>query len=367
MATKVYIRTYDIAGGRQSLFLQYYPAIRNKETMKLIHKESLGMYIVKSPKSEEDKYNNNQIMQLAEGVRAKRVQALLNEEYGFLDKDKMKGDFLEYYANLCDKKPQKWEMVFKHFYYFVDGKCTFSEVDVALCRKFREYLLNDARQMKQAGDKLSNNSAAGYFSTFRAMLKVAHRDKRIKENVNEYLDKIKWKETKREYLTIAEIKSLVATSCNFPVLKSASLFSCLTGLRISDILNLKWENIEPLPNGKGFCMRIRTEKTDSEELLPISEEALEFCGEPSTGTIFKGLKKTMVSDPLKAWVKEAGITKHITFHCFRHTYATQLVAGGADIYTVSKMLTHKHVSTTEIYAKLVNEKKIESTTLITLK
>ncbi|MFR9524528.1 MAG: site-specific integrase [Rikenellaceae bacterium] len=367
MATKIYIRSYDIAGGRQSLFLQFYPAIRNKETMKLIHKESLGMYIVKNPKTEDDKYNNNQIMQLAEGVRAQRIQALLNEEYGFLDKEKMKGDFLEYYACLCENKPQKWEMVFKHFYNFVDGKCSFNEVDVDLCRKFREYLLNEARQLKQSGDKLSHNSASGYFSTFRAMLKVAHRDKRIKENVNEYLEKIKWKDTKREYLTIDEIKSLVATPCPFPVLKSASIFSCLTGLRFSDILNLKWENIERMPDGKGLCMRIRTEKTDSEELLPISEEALEFCGEPSKGTIFKGLKKTMVSDPLKEWIKEAGIEKYITFHCFRHTYATQLVASGVDIYTVSKMLTHKHVSTTEIYAKLVNEKKVESTRHITLK
>ncbi len=114
-------------------------------------------------------------------------------------------------------------------------------------------------------------------------------------------------------------------------------------------------------------MRIRTEKTDSEELLPISGEALEWCGEPSKGVVFKGLNRPMIYAPLKEWIKEAGITKHITFHCFRHTYATQLVAGGADIYTVSKMLTHKHVSTTEIYAKLVNEKKIESTTLISLK
>lgn len=295
MATKVYLRKYDIAGGRESLYLQYYPPIRNKETMKMMQKESLGMYLIKNPKTEEEKFNNQKIMQIAKGVEALRVQALLNEEYGFLDKEKLKEDFLEYYANLCKKKPEKWAMVFKHFYTFVKGKCTFRDVDIDLCRKFRDYLMNDARQLKRSKEKLSNNSASGYFSTFRAMLRIAYRDKRIKDNVNDYLDRIKWKDTKREYLTIDELKLLVNTPCSHQVLKNASLFSCLTGLRISDILNLCWENIQRLPDGKGYCMRIRTEKTDSEELLPISEEALEFCGEPSTGVIFKGLNKRMTS------------------------------------------------------------------------
>ncbi|MFR9548239.1 MAG: site-specific integrase [Rikenellaceae bacterium] len=367
MATKVYLRKYDISGGRESLYLQYYPPIRNKETMKMVQKESLGMYLWKNPKNEQERHHNESIMQMARGVEAQRVQGLLNEEYGFLDKEKMKGDFLEYYAELAEKKPEKWQAVFKHFYRFVDGKCTFREVNVDLCRRFRGYLLDEALQMKENGKSLSVNSAAGYYSTFRAMLKIAHRDKRIKENVNEYLEKIKWKETKREYLTISELKDLVATPCDIPVLKSASLFSCLTGLRISDILQLQWKNIERLPDDEGYCMRICTEKTDSEELLPISDEALEWCGEKGTGTIFKGLKREMVYKPLKEWIHDAGIGKYITFHCFRHTFATQLMANGADIYSVSKMLTHKNVSTTQIYAKLVNEKKVKTANMITLK
>ena len=94
----------------------------------------------------------------------------------------------------------------------------------------------------------SQKTVAGYYSTFRAMLKIAHRDRRIKENVNEYLDKVKWKDSKKEFLTLDEIKQLAATECEFPVLRDASIFVCMTGLRISDILNLKWENIENLPD-----------------------------------------------------------------------------------------------------------------------
>ena len=367
MATKVTIQRADRAKGMVALYLDYLPPIRNKETMKMGHKEMLGLNIFKKPKNQHEEQYNKEITHMAEAIKAKRIVALVNEEHGFLDKEKMKGDFLEYYAGIAEEKPEKWQVVFKHFYNFVNGKCTFAEVTVDMCRKFREYLLDEALQMKDNGKPLSQNSAAGYYSSFRALLAIANRDKRIKEDVNQYLEKIKWKDSKREYLTIAEIKELVATPCEYPVLKSASLFSCLTGLRISDILALRWENIERMPDGEGLCMRICTEKTDSEELLPVSGEALEWCGEPSTGLIFKGLRRDMTFKPLKEWIHDAGIGKHITFHCFRHTYATQLIAGGADIYTVSRMLTHKHVSTTEIYAKLVNAKKVESANMITLK
>lgn len=114
-------------------------------------------------------------------------------------------------------------------------------------------------------------------------------------------------------------------------------------------------------------MRIRTEKTETEATLPISDEALEFCGERGEGKVFKGLQRGMAQHPLRRWIKKSGIQKHITFHCFRHTFATLQIAMGTDIFTVSKMLTHKNVSTTQIYAELVNEKKRELANKISLR
>jgi site-specific recombinase XerD len=111
---------------------------------------------------------------------------------------------------------------------------------------------------------------------------------------------------------------------------------------------------------------LRTEKTDAEALNPISQEAYELCGEKSTGLVFKGFKKTMLQNILPVWLKAAGITKHITFHCFRHTFATLLVSSGSEIYTVSKMLTHKNVATTQIYADLIDEKKRQAAETIKL-
>jgi site-specific recombinase XerD len=92
-----------------------------------------------------------------------------------------------------------------------------------------------------------------------------------------------------------------------------------------------------------------------------------LCGEWSTGKVFKGLTRSMTHHPLKQWIAEAGIRKHITFHCFRHSYAVIQISLGTDIYTVSKMLTHKNVTTTQIYADLVNSKKRETANKISLK
>ena len=145
-----------------------------------------------------------------------------------------------------------------------------------------------------------------------------------------------------------DVKLLVATPCKIPVLKQAVLFSCMTGLRISDILQLSWEHIQMGQDG-GYLIRMCTEKTEEETNLPISDETLALCGERSEGLIFKGLKRHMVNHPLKEWIKSAGITRRITFHSMRHSFATLLAANGVDILTISKMLTHKSVKNTQIY------------------
>ncbi len=97
--------------------------------------------------------------------------------------------------------------------------------------------------------------------------------------------------------------------------------------------------------------------------MPISEQAFNLCGEQQEGEllVFAGLPDpSWINRPVKKWVEAAGISKHITFHCFRHSYATLQLAGGTDIYTVSKMLGHTNVKTTQVYAKVVDEKKRES-------
>jgi len=364
-ATKVTLRQRVLPSGKITLYLDYYPAIRNPRTMEMSRREYLGIYLIQKTRSAADRSVNAEKLRQAEAVRAQREISIFNEQFGFIDKAKKQMDFLAYFKAQLSSHNQKWDKVYQHFKKYVHDHCTIADVTVDLCDGFRTYLLN-AKQLKREHLALSQNSAAGYWSTFRGFLALAYKEKQIFENINDFLDKIEPQDTRREFLTAEELQALHNTPCREPVLKAASLFSCLTGLRFSDILALKWENFEIYPDG-GHCIRIRTEKTDTEALNPISQEAYELCGEPSTGLVFKGFKKSMLQHLLPQWLKAAGIPKHITFHCFRHTFATLLVSNGSEIYTVSKMLTHKNVSTTQIYADLIDDKKREAANIIKLK
>ena len=133
-----------------------------------------------------------------------------------------------------------------------------------LCNKFREYLLN-AKQLRRDG-QISKNSASGYWSTFRGFLKILYRNRMIKTNVNDFLEKIEPEDVAKEYLSVEELYCLAETPCKIPVLKTASLFSCLTSLRLSDILSLCWEEIVDFAAG-GKCVHTITQKTKTEDII----------------------------------------------------------------------------------------------------
>lgn len=164
-----------------------------------------------------------------------------------------------------------------------------------------------------------------------------------------------------------ELNKLATTPCDRAELKRAALFSALTGLRHCDIQKLQWKEIAI--NGDQARLNFTQQKTKGVEYMPISQQALQLCGTRSkpSDLVFDGLPDpAWISNPLKRWITAAGITKKITFHCFRHTYATLQLSGGTDIYTVSKMLGHTDVKTTQIYAKVVDEKKQKATNAIQL-
>jgi integrase len=168
-------------------------------------------------------------------------------------------------------------------------------------------------------------------------------------------------------LTVEELNTLAATPCDRDILKRAALFSALTGLRHCDIQKLRWKEISM--DGSQVRLHFTQQKTKGVEYTPISEQALILCGEPGKPEhfVFEDLPDpSWISRPLKQWIEAAGIKKNITFHCFRHTFATLQLSGGTDIYTVSKMLGHTNVKTTQIYAKVVDEKKNKAAQAIQL-
>ena len=361
----VTLRTRPLKNGMLSYYLDYYPGYRDQETMKTIRHEGLNIYIYANPKNERERNFNATMSEKAEAIRCRRFESIVNDRYDFFDRHKLKADFLEYYRKQLRKHDQKWEFVYHHFYNFVHGKCTFEEIDIDLCNKFREYLLN-AKQLRR-DDRISKNSASGYWSTFRGLLKILYRNRLIKTNINDFLDKIETEDTPKDYLSVEELYKLAETPCKKPILKTAALFSCLTSLRISDILSLQWHEIIDFAAG-GKCVHTITQKTKTEDIIPISDEALQLIGysPEKTGLVFKGLKRSWTQQPMKEWIREAGITKNITFHSYRRTYATLQGAAGTDIRTIQSNMAHKSITTTQRYMKVVDSNKREASNRISL-
>lgn len=288
---------------------------------------------------------------------------------------KQQVDFIAYFVKTSKTRHKRssqsiiinWNRVSEFLKMFTEGQpLQFSEITLKKCEEFRQFLL-DAPQGGNKSGTISQNTASTYFSIFKAALKQAFVDGYFSSDISAKLKGIKEQQTRREVLSIEELNTLAATLCERPVMKQAALFSALTGLRHSDIQKLKWSEIQK--HGDTYRIDFKQKKTKGVEYMPISEQAYQLCGEPREPEqlVFEDLPNpSWISKPLERWIKSAGITRHITFHCFRHTYATLQLANGTDIYTVSKMLGHTNVKTTQIYAKIVDEKKTKAANTIKL-
>ena len=176
-------------GTQQSFYLDYYPGYRDESTMKVQRHETIGIYIFTRPKNQRERDYNERMTEKAEAIRCRRYESIVNERYDFFDREKEKASFLAWFKKKADAKNVKWQNVYKHFEKFCEGKCTFGEINVDLCNRFKEYLYN-ASQTIHTDQKLHVNTISGYWSTFRAALHTAYREHRIKDNPNGFLDKI---------------------------------------------------------------------------------------------------------------------------------------------------------------------------------
>jgi integrase len=234
----------------------------------------------------------------------------------------------------------------------------FNKIDKVFCEDFKKYLQT---VKKTSGQTLTSSSVASYYSKFRACLNLAVKQGILSYNPASEVETPRVNYPKREYLTIEELKSVAKADCRYPVLKNAFIFSCLTGLRWSDVQKLKWSEV--VKTDSGWRVDFTHKKTATLQYLDIPDNALQYLGDrqEADDRVFIGLKySSYMNVALQRWMMEAGITKKITFHCARHTFAILQLTYGADIYTVSKLLGHSELKTTQVYADIIDSKRREA-------
>ena len=337
MAVK--LRKKKLAGGNVSLYLDVYHNGKRQY-------EFLGLYLTK------DKQTNKETLKLARSITAKRQLELSNSEHGFIPHFKKKANYVEYFQRLAKTKPadaRAWHNTLRHLETFTGGYIRFAGVTDEWLETFKTYLVS----------KVSPNTAHTYFSKIKASLNQAVKEKIIFDNPAKYVSQIKKQDTERVFLTLAEIQKLAVTPCKDYEVKRAFLFACFSGLRLSDVKALQWQKI------KENTIEFRQKKTKGFEYLPLSEQAKQILTERpnlkilnmKNSAVFNLPGQSQIGLVLKAWAKQAGIDKRLTFHVARHTFATLAITQGSDLYTVSKLLGHKTIQATQIYAEVIDEKK----------
>ncbi len=359
------IRRKQLANGNISLYLDIYHNGRREY-------EFLKLYLIPE-KNRADKEKNRQTLQLANSIKAKRIVDIQNGDHGFKSPFAEEVLFFDYYRNMCEKRLGtesrgnwgNWRSCLKHLEkYESNQRITLSQITPKWVQGFKDYLENEATawgcdfRERIKDHPLARNSKLSYFNKLKACLNQAYEDRLIAYNPMRGIENFKPEDGKRMYLTIEELRKLVDTVCEYPNIKRAFLFSCLTGLRRSDVIRLTWRDVQQ--QGEFTRIIFKQKKTSGQEYLDITPQAAELMGERGLPDeqIFTDIHSpSCTNEAIKRWVLRAGIDKEITFHCGRHTFAVMMLDLGTDIYTVSKLLGHRELSTTQIYAKVLDKNK----------
>lgn len=364
----VKLRMKALSKGRKSLYLDIYKdGKRNYEFLEKYLEPEINPSVI---------VNNSNTMLEALKIRNERADQLINGESIFGIKNKARKilltDWLETFRKQKAKSGQSnsnADSIGNMIKYLKDynADVKLSQVDERYCRGFIDYLSNvDSRRNYKNPTKLNRSAARYYFAKFSTALNEAVRRKLIPSNpVNNLSDDdkkpLKVEHQSREYLTIDEVKKLINTECGNENVKRAFLFSCFTGLRLSDIIALEWQNV--IEEREGLYLSIVMKKTASRIKIKLNNNAIKWLpidkGDPNVFNLpLSG--RNVINSVLKHWAKRAGITKNVSFHMARHTFATMELTLGVDLFTVSKLLGHKNIAITQIYADIINKKRDEA-------
>lgn len=349
------------------LYLDYYPPRFDPVKQKAVAYENLKLFTYGNPANAAQRTHNEETLKLAEQVCAQRQLDAQSRLHGFIPDYQRQQSFIVYFKRVANRQRgmnrHNWDSSIRYFEQFAGRDIRFMDINLSLCEDFKAYLRNGPKlREKRAG--IGHNSALSYFNKFRNALRLAYREKLLTDDFFTLSPGLKEREAHVEFLTLADVQLMISTPIRNDVGRRAILFAILTGLRFADIKYLTWSELRGTTGS--HYLQFRQRKTLKTQHMPIADQAVALMGKPGEpgACVFKGLYYNQVRDLLVSWPASAGLHKHLTFSCLRHTYATLQLNHGTDIYTVSKMLGHRHVKTTQRYTRLLEDKKRETTSRI---
>lgn len=355
--------------GRDSLYLEYYLGFgRDDDGTARVkrRRENLSLHVWAAPRTPAEREQNKEIVELAKRVRFEREQQVLSDTEGYRVK-RQKVNFLDYFQDYIDNYTKKDKrnvgLALRRFKDFLRDTPEYSVFQKSLkpeqltrdmVQAYAEYL-----QSRSVG-----SGAHTIYARFKKVVKYAVEHDVFKKNPCTGISiKVDERQLKKDVLTQEEVQTLVAThyTGENPDIRRAFIMSLYTGMRWCDVKDLTFANVDY----SSRLLRYDQNKTtghsaNSGVIVPLTDGLLALIGEPPAdrgALIFPLPSHTMCLKALRHWMAHAGIDKHITWHCARHSFAVNILNNGANIKTVASLLGHSGLKYTEVYTRAVDSLK----------
>lgn len=389
------LKQSTLKDGRESLYLEYYlgrteiplldstgePVLyqsgkmMGKPQYKVIHnrkKETLNLYLISKPRTPIERQQNKETIELAKKIRFEREQQFLEDREGYRFKKDRQTNFLDYFQtyieNYTKKDVRMIKIAFSRFTDFLKDTPEYSkyigfikpeQITKDMMITFTEYL-----QSRSKGE-----GAKTIYQRFKKVINYAiEHDVMLKNPCKGISIKVDEGLLRKEVLSAEEIKKLVSTqhvNAN-PNIRKAFIFCLYTGLRFCDVKDLTFANVDYANKLLKFEQnKTKGHSGNSGVIVPLNDSLISLIGKPINPEdrdvpIFPLPSYDMCLKSLGRWVKQAGINKHISWHCARHSFAVNILNNGANIKTVASLLGHSGLKHTEKYTRAIDSLKQEA-------
>lgn len=365
-----------LSDGRESLFLDYYfgytMVYSDKHDRMVARKdrkrEYLSLYLWQAPRTPLERQQNKETLELAKKIRFEKGQEVLLSIEGYRLKKERDINFLDYYQDYINSYTRKdIRMVknsldcFKAFLSETPEYNKFSktikpeQIDKDMVMAFVEYLQS----------YYNGETPKAYYARFKKVILYAVEHDIISKNpCNKISIKIDDGQLKKDVLSQDEILLLLSSKHQDenPNIRRAFIFCLYTGIRFCDVKDLTFANVDYSNKLLKFEQnKTKGHSASSGVVIPLNDGLLKLIGEPENDNrnelIFPLPSHTMCLKALRRWTKRAGINKHITWHCARHSFAVNILNNGANIKTVASLLGHSGLKHTEKYTRAIDSLK----------